>query len=100
MPDLGNPIVVSPPALATLAAGIRAIGVELDATPDLVSDGESALGSAVVADALARFVSGWRDGRRQICTEVGALADMLAQASRIYAETESATCAAIPTVPS
>jgi hypothetical protein len=82
--------------LDSLAAGVGAVKRELDATPDLVGDCSAALGSAVVSSALSSFVSGWRDGRRQISTEVGALGEMLSQAARAYAETESGLCAAIP----
>ncbi len=87
---------VTPSSLDSLAAGVSAVKRELDATPDLVGDCSAALGPAVVASALSSFVSGWRDGRRQISAEVGALGDMLAQASRTYAETESDVCGAIP----
>lgn len=87
---------VTPSSLDSLAAAVGAVKRELDATPDLVGDCSAALGSAVVASALSSFVSGWRDGRRQISTEVGELGEMLSQASRAYAETESGLCAAIP----
>jgi hypothetical protein len=87
---------VTPSSLGALATSVAAVKSELDMTPDLVGDCSAALGSAVVASALSSFVSGWRDGRKQISTEVGALAQMLAQAAREYAETETGLCAAIP----
>jgi hypothetical protein len=87
---------VTPSSLDSLAAGVGAVQRELDATPDLVGDCSAALGSAVVSSALSSFVAGWRHGRRQISTEVGALASMIAQAAREYSETETSLCAAIP----
>jgi hypothetical protein len=87
---------VTPSSLDSLAAGVSAVRRELDATPDLIGDCSAALGSPVVASALSSFVAGWRDGRRQISAEVGALGEMLSQASRGYAETESGLCGAIP----
>jgi hypothetical protein len=84
---------VTPAALATLsasAAGIRdrlSVGVRVDCGP--------ALGSAVVAAALSQFVSGWRDGRAQICAEVSDLSSALAAAASAYAATEGDLAAAI-----
>ncbi len=96
MPTAGGSFQVTPAELNSLAAGIGAIKLELDSTPDLVGDCASALGCDVVAEALAMFVSGWRDGRKQISTEIGALGDMLTQASSAYSSTEHEICVAIP----
>jgi hypothetical protein len=49
-----------------------------------------------VASALHHFVTGWRDGRKQISTEVSGLSDMLAQASTTYAATDTELADAIP----
>jgi hypothetical protein len=84
---------VTPAALAALsasAAGIRdqlSVGVSVECNP--------ALGSAVVAAALGQFVSGWRDGRAQICAEVSDLSSALAAAAAAYASTEGDLAAAI-----
>jgi hypothetical protein len=87
---------VRPSELLELAQGVSTIRSQLEATPDLVSDLSAALGSSEVAGALHHFVSGWRDGRKQISTEVGALSDMLSQASEAYYSTDSAIATAIP----
>ena len=93
MPD---GFAVTPSELLELAQGVSIIRSQLEATPDLVADVSSALGSDDVASALHHFVSGWRDGRKQISTEVGALSDMLAQAAEAYYSTDSSIASAIP----
>jgi hypothetical protein len=49
----------------------------------------------VVAGALHHFVTGWHDGRAQICADVGQLSDLLAQASNAYSETDGDLAAAM-----
>lgn len=95
MPDAGT-FAVSPDELQELAYAVSAIRSQLDATRDLVDDVTPALGSDKVASALHHFVSGWRDGRKQISTEVGKLSEMLAQAAGAYSDTESSIASAIP----
>jgi uncharacterized protein YukE len=97
--DVGT-FAVTPSALLELARGVSSIRAQLDATRDVVDEVSSALGSPAVAAALEHFVSGWRDGRKQISTEVGALSDMLAQAADAYADTDTSLAAAIPEGPS
>jgi uncharacterized phage infection (PIP) family protein YhgE len=87
---------VVPSDLLDLARGVSTIKAQLAATPDLVADVSPALGSAEVATALNHFVSEWRDGRKQIATEIGALSDMLAQAAEAYCSTDSSIAQAIP----
>lgn len=97
MPDAAvGSFAVTPSALLDLASGVSIIREQLDATRDLVDDVSPALGSPLVAEALEHFVSGWRDGRRQIAAEVAALSDMLAQAAHVYSETDSSVASAIP----
>jgi hypothetical protein len=97
MPDAaGGAFAVTPDALLELAHGVSAIRDQLNGTRELVDDVSAALGSHVVASALEHFVSGWRDGRKQISTEVGALSDMLAQAAAAYSDTETSLASAIP----
>jgi hypothetical protein len=93
--DVGT-FTVTPEALVDLAARISAVRDQLDATRDLVDDVSGALGSASLASALEHFVSGWRDGRKQVSTEVGALSDMFVQAAGVYSDTENALASAIP----
>ena len=95
MPDAGT-FTVTPDELLALAAGVASIRDRLDGTRDLVTDVAAALGSDVVASALEHFVSGWRDGRKQISAEVGALSEMLTQAASTYSETDGQLAAAIP----
>jgi hypothetical protein len=87
---------VVPGLLVDLAGGISDVQAQLDATRDLTDDVGPALGSDVLVAALDHFVSGWRDGRKQISTEVGALAAMLTQAAAGYSDADSALAAAIP----
>jgi hypothetical protein len=87
---------VLPSELLELAQGVSMIRSQLEATPDLVADVSAALGSDDVASALHHFVAGWRDGRKQISTEVGELSDMLAQAAEAYYAADSSIASAIP----
>jgi hypothetical protein len=87
---------VNPDELTILSAAISRVRDQLDGTRDLVADCTPALGSDVVAAALEHFASGWRDGRKQIASEVGALSEMLAQAAATYIETDGDLAAAIP----
>ncbi len=87
---------VEPAELSSLAARVAAIRDQLDATRDLADGVAAALGSETVASALDHFVSGWRDGRKQISTEVSALSAMLAQAAGAYSDTEASITQAIP----
>lgn len=87
---------VVPSDLLELAQGVSTIRGQLESTPDLVADLSSALGSSEVAGALHHFVTGWRDGRKQISTEIGALSEMLAQAAEAYYSTDSSIAGAIP----
>jgi hypothetical protein len=87
---------VMPGDLRDLAQGASMIRSQLEATPDLVADLSGALGSPEVAGALHHFVSGWRDGRKQISTEIEALSDMIAQAAEAYCSTDSSIASAIP----
>lgn len=95
MPD-GGSFSVDPDQLTALAHGVASIRDHLDGTRDLVDDVSAALGSEVVAEALQHFVSGWRDGRKQISMEVGALSEMLLQAAATYTDTDGQLAAAIP----
>jgi hypothetical protein len=95
MPDAGS-FAVRPDELRELAGAVSRIRDQLDATRDLVDDVSPALGSPVVESALHHFVSGWRDGRKQISTEVSKLSDMLAQAATAYSDTDASIASAIP----
>jgi hypothetical protein len=95
MPDAGGAFQVAPEEL--VRSPVSRIRDQLEGA-DLVHDCTPALGSDVVAAALQHFVSGWRDGRKQICAEVEALADMLRQAATTYAATDGELSDAIPAV--
>ena len=86
---------VNPTELGALASGVRRIRDQLERTADLGRDCGPALGSDVVAGALHHFVTGWHDGRAQICADVGQLADLLAQASIVYGDTDGDLAAAM-----
>jgi len=91
MPDAFQ---VTPATLGTLASTVGRVRDELERTADLGQDVGAALGSDVVASALHHFVTGWHDGRAQICADVGQLSGLLTQAARVYGETESDIAAA------
>jgi hypothetical protein len=92
---MSDALAVTPASLGSLAAAVGRIRDQLEATADLGSDVGPALGSAVVAGALHHFVTGWHDGRAQICADVGQLSDLLAQASAVYSETDGDLAAAM-----
>ena len=95
MPAAKHGFQVNPAALGALASSVRRIRDQLERTADLGQDCGPALGSDVVAGALHHFVTGWHDGRAQICADVGQLSDLLAQASNAYSETDGDLAAAM-----
>jgi hypothetical protein len=86
---------VTPASLALLASAVGRIRGELERTADLGEGVGPALGSDVVAGALHHFVTGWHDGRAQICADVGQLSDLLTQASQVYGATDDDLAAAM-----
>jgi hypothetical protein len=92
MPDA---FAVTPASLGALGSAVGRVRDQLSLTADLGSDVGSALGSDVVAGALHHFVTGWHDGRAQICADVGQLADLLTQASQVYGATDDDLAAAM-----
>jgi hypothetical protein len=92
MPDAFQ---VTPATLGALGSAVGRVRDQLSLTADLSADVGPALGSDVVAGALHQFVTGWRDGRAQICADVGQLADLLNQASAVYGDTDGDLAAAM-----
>jgi hypothetical protein len=92
---MSDAFAVTPASLAALAAAVGRIRDQLEGTADLGEGVGPALGSDVVAGALHHFVTGWHDGRAQICADVGQLSDLLTQASRVYRETDGDLAAAM-----
>jgi hypothetical protein len=86
---------VTPTTLGALGSAVARVRDQLSLTADLSGAVEAALGSDVVAGALHHFVTGWRDGRAQICADVGQLADLLTQASAVYGATDGDLAAAM-----
>jgi hypothetical protein len=95
MPDAARGFRVTPASLLVLATAVGRIRDELERAADLGQDFGPALGSEVVAGALHHFVTGWHDGRAQICADVGQLSDLLTQASNAYGETDGDLAAAM-----
>jgi hypothetical protein len=95
MPDAVRGFEVTPASLGTLGTAVGRIRDQLEGTADLGQDVGPALGSDVVASALSHFVTGWHDGRAQICADVGQLSDLLAQASQVYGDTDGDLAAAM-----
>ena len=85
MPDAFSVTLAS---LGALGSAVGRIRDQLEGTADLGEAVGPALGSDVVASALHHFVTGWHDGRAQICADVGQLSDLLTQASHVYGETD------------
>lgn len=96
MPDDVGTFAVTPDALGALATAVGRVGSQLSSTPDLALNCVDSLGSRVVASALGHFISGWRDGRAQICCEVAALASALSEASSTYGSTDAEVASAMP----
>ena len=94
--DAAGTFTVTASRLRELAGEVAALGARLEATHDLAADLSSAFGSDVVAEGFTHFVTGWRDGRRQIVQEVNALSRMLDQAAQVYDETDASLAAAAP----
>ena len=86
---------VTPASLDALGSAVGRVRDQLSLAADLRGDVGVALGSDVVAGALHHFVTGWHDGRAQICADVGQLADLLSQASTVYAATDGDLAAAM-----
>jgi hypothetical protein len=95
MPDAARGFVVTPASLDLLASAVGRVRDELSLTADLGVDVGPALGSDVVAGALHHFVTGWHDGRAQICADVGQLSDLLTQAAQVYSSTDGDIAAAM-----
>ena len=94
--DAAGTFTVTKSRLHELAGEVASLGARLDATRGLAADLSDAFGSDAVAAGFAHFVTGWRDGRRQIVQEVNALSRMLDQAAQVYDETDASLAAAIP----
>jgi hypothetical protein len=86
---------VTPASLGALGAAVGRIRSQLESTADLGEGVGPALGSDVVAGALHHFVTGWHDGRAQICADVGQLSGLLNQASAVYGATDGDLAAAM-----
>jgi hypothetical protein len=93
--DAGS-FAVTPDDLIDLAGRITIVRNQLQNTGGLVDGVADAMGSAEVVAALDHFVSGWRDGRKEITQEVDALSRMLSQAATVYYDTDSSLASAIP----
>lgn len=98
--DDAGAFAVTPARLRELAAEVAAIHARLDGTKAVATELSGAFGSELVAAAFEHFVTGWRDGRRQIAREVDALSRMLDQSAHVYADTDSSLATAIPVGPS
>ena len=92
MPDS---FAVTPASLGALGAAVGRIRDQLEGMASLGEGVGPALGSDVVAGALHHFVTGWHDGRAQICADVGQLADLLGQAAAVYGATDGDLAAAM-----
>ncbi len=81
-------------ALAELARQLEAVRAALEHTKDSINAYDARLGSDRIADALDDFVSGWRDGRRQLIEGIDGLRARLTGAVETYREQEAALSAA------
>ena len=81
-------------ALTELARQLEAVKAALAATKGDVDAYDARLGSDRIEGALDDFVSGWRDGRRQLMEGIDGLRARLAGAIEAYREQEAALSAA------
>ena len=81
-------------ALAELARQLEAVKAALADTKDDVNAYDARLGSKGIEDALDDFVSGWRDGRRQLIEGIDGLRTRIEGAITTYREQEAALSAA------
>ena len=81
-------------ALSELARQLEAVKAALAATNEGVNVYDARLGSARIEGALDDFVSGWRDGRRQLIEGIDGLRARLLGAIEAYREQEAALAAA------
>ncbi|MEW6471966.1 MAG: hypothetical protein AB1679_06825 [Actinomycetota bacterium] len=94
-------------AMEELARQLDTIGAALDDVDDKVDMYDARLGSPRIEEAVDRFVSGWRDGRKEIRNSVEACAANVRKAAETYrivegklvAATGSTTGAATPLGP-
>ena len=81
-------------ALTELARQLEAVKAALQHTKDDVNAYDARLGSDRIEGALDDFVSGWRDGRRQLIEGIDGLRARLQGAVEAYLEQEAALSAA------
>ena len=81
-------------ALAQLARQLGAVRAALARAERSLGADRARLGSARIGAALDDFVSGWRDGRRQLIEGIDGLAARVAGAIEAYREQEAALSAA------
>ena len=81
-------------ALTELARQLKAVRAALEHTKDSVNAYDAHLGSDRIESALDDFVSGWRDGRRQLIEGIDGLRARLRGAIETYLEQEAALSAA------
>ena len=81
-------------ALTELARQLEAVKAALEHTKDSVNAYDARLGSDRIEGAIDDFVSGWRDGRRQLIEGIDGLRARLQGAVETYLEQEAALSAA------
>lgn len=81
-------------ALGELARQLSSVKAALASTKGDVDAYDARLGSERIEGALDDFVSGWRDGRRQLIEGIDGLAARLAGAVEAYIEQEAALSSA------
>lgn len=81
-------------ALTQLARQLESVKAALTAAKDEVNSYDARLGSARIENALDDFVSGWRDGRKQLIEGIDGLRQRIAGAIETYRQQEAALSAA------
>lgn len=81
-------------AMDELARQLDSISAALDDVGDRVDVYDARLGSSRIEEAVDRFVSGWRDGRKEIRSMVDASAANVRKAADTYRLTEGKLSAA------
>jgi hypothetical protein len=85
---VGDVLKVDADSLWLLAEDVTSVGVDLNATNELVDRYGDAVGAWCVRDALGGFESHWSRGRWEIAEKAESLSSMLGQLADVYVDTD------------
>lgn len=88
-------LVVDLDGLSALAGALGRIGDRLDGARSELRGAADEMGDEQVSDALERFESRWRDGRKDIAENAEALTAMLTESVATYRRADSELSSAV-----